>query len=164
MENRMLIRALFLCACLATLVAVPPCARAQQEHGHQHDASGAAVAQMQLDDGKPWQTDESLRTGMAGIHAAFQADHPAIHAGTESDEQYAALASRVESQVNQIVAQCRLPPAADAQLHFVIADLLQGVSLMRGQDPQRSRHDGAALVHGALRAYGQFFDHPGWTP
>jgi hypothetical protein len=33
---------------------------------------------------------------------------------------------------------------------------------MRGQDPQRSRHDGAALVHGALRAYGQFFDDPGW--
>lgn len=158
------IRALFLCACLATLVAVPPYALAQQEHSHQHDASGAAVAQMQLDDGKKWQTDESLRSGMAEIHAAFQGDHPAIHAGTESDEQYDALASRVESQVNQIVAQCKLPAAADAQLHFVIADLLQGVSLMRGQDPQRSRHDGAALVHGALRAYGQFFDHPGWTP
>lgn len=53
--------------------------------------------------------------------------------------------------------------AADANLHYVIADLLQGVSLMRGTDPARSRHDGAALVHGALLAYGKYFDDPGWA-
>jgi len=35
---------------------------------------------------------------------------------------------------------------------------------MRGADPQRSRHDGAARVHGALRAYPQFFDDPDWKP
>jgi hypothetical protein len=34
---------------------------------------------------------------------------------------------------------------------------------MRGQDPARTRHDGAALVHGALIAYGKYFDDPGWT-
>jgi len=97
---------------------------------------------------------------MAEIHAAFEADHPAIHAGEETDAQYEALASRIETQVNLIVANCKLPPAADANLHFVIADLLQGVSLMRGQDAQRTRHDGAALVHGALGAYGKYFDDP----
>jgi hypothetical protein len=31
---------------------------------------------------------------------------------------------------------------------------------MRGQDAQRTRHDGAALVHGALGAYGRYFDDP----
>jgi len=35
---------------------------------------------------------------------------------------------------------------------------------MRGQDPQRTRHDGAALVHGALIAYGKYFDDPGAQP
>lgn len=49
-------------------------------------------------------------------------------------------------------------------LHFVVADLLQGVSLMRGKDIARSRHDGAALVHGALKAYGQYFGDPEWKP
>jgi hypothetical protein len=49
---------------------------------------------------------------------------------------------------------------ADAQLHVVVGDLLQGVGLMRGGDPARSRHDGATLVHGALRAYPKFFDDP----
>ena len=28
----------------------------------------------------------------------------------------------------------------------------------------RTRHDGAALVHSALIAYGQYFEDPGWQP
>jgi len=144
-------------------MSVAGSALAQQEHQHQHGQATAAVGQLQLDAGRKWPTDASLRTGMAGIRAAFDADHPAIHAGKESDAQYEALAARVESQVNDIVKNCKLPAAADANLHYVIADLLQGVSLMRGQDPARTRHDGAALVHGALIAYGKYFDDPGWT-
>jgi Ni/Co efflux regulator RcnB len=152
---------LALIVALAALAA-PALAQAQHQHegGHQHDTSSAAVANLKLDGDKKWATDASLRSGMAAIHAAFKADHPAIHAGTQSDAQYDALAARIEAQVNSIVANCKLPPAADANLHYVVADLMQGVGLMRGQDPQRTRHDGAALVHGALRAYGQYFDDP----
>ena len=156
---------LVLIAALAVLAA-PATALAQHEHaqGHMHDASSATVANLALDGGKKWPTDASLRDGMSGIRAAFDADHPAIHAGTETDAQYDALAGRIEEQVNSIVANCKLPPAADANLHYVIADLMQGVGLMRGTDPQRTRHDGAALVHGALRAYPKYFDDPGWKP
>jgi len=146
-----------LAACLLAVTA-----SAQTQHEHMHQSSGAAITQLQLDQGKKWPTDPSLRSGLAAIQAAFDADHPAIHAGQETDAQYAALAGKIEAQVQGIVANCKLPPAADANLHFVIADLLQGVSLMRGEDPKRSRHDGAALVHGALRAYPKYFDDPGW--
>jgi hypothetical protein len=146
-----------LAACFFALTAA-----AQAEHEHMHQSSAAAIAQLQLDQGKKWPTDPSLRSGMAAIQAAFDADHPAIHAGQETDAQYAALAGKIEAQVQGIVANCKLPPAADANLHYVIADLLQGVSLMRGEDPKRSRHDGAALVHGALTAYPKYFDDPGW--
>jgi hypothetical protein len=125
-----------------------------------HHGSGGAVAQLSLDAGKKWGTEESLRTGMAAIRTAFDADHPAIHAGTQTDAQYDALAARIEGEVGTIVKNCRLPAAADANLHFVIADLLQGASLMRGKVPDRTRHDGAALVHGALNAYAKFFDDP----
>jgi hypothetical protein len=138
--------------------------RAQHEHDHGTATATAAIVNLRLDGGEKWPTDASLRKGMAEIHAAFEADHPAIHAGKATDVQYEALAGRIEAQVNTIVANCKLPPAADANLHYVIADLLQGVGLMRGQDPERTRHDGAALVHGALRAYGQFFDDPHWQP
>jgi hypothetical protein len=134
----------------------------QQQHG-MHGA-GSAVTQLQLKDGQKWQTDASLRQGMANIRAAFDTDHPAIHAGEQTDAQYTALATRIDEQVKSIVANCRLPADADANLHFVVADLLQGVSLMRGEDTARSRHDGAALVHGALNAYGRYFDDPEWKP
>ena len=136
---------------------------AQQQHEHEHESGVAAVASIELDAGRKWVTDASLRAGMADIRAAFDADHPAIHAGQQTDAQYDALAGRIEAQVNTIVANCRLPPEADANLHYLIADLSQGVGLMRGQDPARTRHEGAALVHGALRAYGEFFDDPAWS-
>lgn len=142
-------------------VSVAGSALAQQEHQHQH--AGAAVANLQLDAGHKWATEISLRLGMASIRAAFDADHPSIHEGKETDAQYEALAAPIESQVNDIVKNCKLPPAADANLHYVIADLSQGVSLMRGQDPAHTRHDGAALVHGALIAYGKYFDDPDWV-
>jgi len=137
---------------------------AQPAHEHEHagGASAPLVAKLELRAGKPWPTDASLRSGMAAIRAAFDADHPAIHAGRESDAQYEALAGRIEREVNSIVANCKLPPDADAQLHYVVGDLLQGVALMKGSDPEKSRHDGAARVHGALRAYGKYFDDPGW--
>jgi hypothetical protein len=134
-------------------------------HAHAHHGAGKAlVSQLQLNQGQRWATDASLREGMAAIREAFDADHPRIHAGEQTDAQYDALATRIEAQVNQIVAQCKLPPDADAQLHLVVGDLLQAVGLLRGSDPQRSRHDGAALVHGALRAYPKFFDDPSWQP
>ena len=153
----------FACAVLAagsTLICAAP-ARAGEadEHAHMH-GGGAAVTQMTLNAGQKWATDAPLREGMAAIRAAFDADHPAIHAGSETDAQYEALAATIEGAVNGIVANCHLPPAADANLHYVIADLLQGASLMRGKEPGKSRHDGAALVHGALIAYGRHFDDP----
>lgn len=151
-------------ACMAGLLTIPVSAQQNVEHAHAHHHEGSAVSQLQLDDGARWPTDESLRSGMAAIRAAFDADHPAIHAGTETDAQYEALATRIEAQVNSIVEQCKLPAQADANLHFVIADLSQGVIRMRGAEPGKTRHEGAALVHGALRAYGRYFDDPSWVP
>jgi len=130
---------------LASMAA--PHAMAQAEHEHAHDHAQAAVGQLKLNDGKKWATDAPLRAGMAAIETAFEA-----------------LAGRIDAQVNSIVANCKLPPEADANLHYVIADLSQGVGLMRGGDPARTRHDGAALVHGALRAYDTFFDAAAGAP
>jgi hypothetical protein len=154
-----------------TTAMAPAFTWAQHEHaGHeqnQHDqqhATGGAVTQLKLNGAAKWATDASLREGMRNVRAAFDADHPAIHAGTQTDDAYALLASRVEQQVKSIIANCRLPADADANLHFIVADLLQSVSIMRGEDSARSRHDGASLVHGLLRAYPRYFDDPAWKP
>lgn len=146
---------------VCTCVSIP--AQAFAQHAHEHASGAAAVGNMKFDAGRKWSTDAPLRSGMAGIRTAFEADHGAIHDGRETDAQYETLAARIESQVESIVANCKLPAAADENLHYVVADLAQGVNLMRGKDPERTRHDGAALVHGALLAYGKYFNDPGWT-
>ena len=155
---------LLLTALVGSLVLMPFSARAVEaphEESHAHDVAG--IAQLQFDDDRKWPTDASLRSGMASIRSAFEADHAAIHAGRETPAQFETLAGRIEPQIQMILQQCKLPPAADANLHFVIADLMRGVSQMRGQDPAITRHDGAALVHGALEAYGKYFDDPQWS-
>lgn len=138
-----------------------PAGCAKHDGGHDaHASGGAAIEQLALDAGRKWHTDEPLRAGMGAVHAAFEAERAAIDAGSASDAHYDALAGRIDAPVQDIVRNCKLPPAADANLHFIVADLMRGVHEMRGGDPARTRHDGAALVHGALDAYGNFFDDP----
>lgn len=151
----------------ATVAAHAPANRAPAEHadhaGHDaaHDTTaGAAIDQLALDAGHKWATDPPLRAGMAAIHGAFDAEHAAIDAGTLGDAQYEALAGRIDGAVQDIIRNCKLPPAADANLHYVIADLARGAQEMRGGDPARTRREGAVRVHRALDAYGRFFDDP----
>lgn len=149
------------CIALALAAAFPINANAQENHAHTHSTAG--VARLQLNAGNRWTTDAPLRSGMAAVREAFEADHPAIHDGKETAAQYQALAARIEKEVQSIIANCKLPADADANLHYIVADLMQGVSLMRNGETADSRHEGAALVHGALNAYPRFFDDPTWA-
>lgn len=142
-------------AFLAPLVAVP-LATAQ----HPHDAGAHALS---LDHGKQWTTDASLRQGMTAIRDAVAADHQAIHGNTESAEQYRALAGKIDAQIASIVQDCKLAPAADAQLHVLLSDIVGGSEQMKGAAAQ-NRRQGAARVVGALETYPRYFDHPGWRP
>lgn len=132
---------------------------ATHQHGH-----GAAPAELTLNAGQKWTTDAPLRSGMEHIRNALAAALPDIHRNTLSDTQYAALANTVSGEVHGIVVNCKLEPQADAQLHLIIADMLQGVEAMAGKTPQSSRQEGAVQVVGALEKYSAFFDHPHWTP
>lgn len=108
----------------AVAVTVPT--EHEQHSDHGHAATGAAlVSQMQLNESRRWPTDASLRAGMLEIRTVFDAHHPRIHAGTQSDAEYDELSTIVEKSVNRIVGQCKLPAAADAQLHYVVGDLLR---------------------------------------
>ena len=130
---------------------------------HQHD-HGAAPAELTLNAGTKWATDAPLRSGMEHIRNALAAALPDIHRNTLADTQYAALANTVSSEVSGIVANCKLQPQADAQLHLIIADMLQGVEAMQGKHAQSTRQHGAMQVVGALEKYADFFDHPHWKP
>jgi hypothetical protein len=69
----------------------------------------------------------------------------------------------VETQVATIVAQCKLDPAADANLHLIIAELVAGADAMQGKSATAPAA-GATQVLRALNQYGTYFNHPGWNP
>jgi hypothetical protein len=127
------------------------------EHGH-----GAGAAKLELDQGKKWQTDAPLRKGMEGIRSALASDLEAIHANKATAKQYKALAKRIEGEVAGIVQNCKLEPEADAQLHLVIAELIEGAEAMEGKRKGAARRAGAERVAKALNAYGEHFEHAGW--
>jgi hypothetical protein len=139
-------------AALAISVALAfaaPVAHGQAGHDHGH---AAGEAKLVLNQGKKWPTDAPLRQGMENIRAALG-----------GGMKYQALANRVNAEVAGIVQNCKLEPEADAQLHLVIAEIMAGVEAMEGKAKGETRRAGAERIARALHAYGEHFDHAGWT-
>lgn len=136
---------------------------AAETGAHRHEP-GASPSTLKLNDGKKWATDAPLRKGMENIRVAMAAALPAIHTNKLSSAKYNALAQKTSNEVAYIVANCKLDPQADAQLHLIIADMLSGVEAMQGKTKGAKRQTGAVTVLGALEKYDTYFDHPGWKP
>jgi len=128
---------------------------------HQHAAG--EPTKLMLDHGRKRPTDEPLRKGMTEIRGALDAKHEATRKGTMKPADYEALGKAVETQVATIVAQCKLEPAADANLHLIVAELLAGADAMKGKS-KATPAAGAAQAIGAVNEYGRYFNHPGWKP
>jgi hypothetical protein len=131
--------------------------------GHKHE-HGVEAAKLQLNAGKKWETDAALRQAMGNIREAMAASLHEIHENKLSKKGYAALAHKVESEVGDIVANCKLGSKADEQLHLIIAELLEGAGEMTGKTKKVKRQSGAVRVIGALEKYGAHFDDAGFKP
>lgn len=152
---------ILLATALASTLAIGVGAPASAADPHQHAAGESA--KLALDHGKKWASDEPLRKNMADIRAALAAKQAGIHKGTLTPEDYKALGSLVEGRVATIVAECKLAPAADANLHLIVAELLAGADAMQGKS-KTAASAGAVQAVRAVNAYGKYFDHPGWKP
>lgn len=125
---------------------------------HSDDGHGAAAQELRLQS-KRWPTDEPLRQSMSDIRAAMAIAFPQIHMGQFTSAQYGALAEEIEKRVDHVVSNCRLPEEADAQLHVVLVQVVEGAEAMRSVP---DRVGGAMRVIQAIEAYGRYFDHPDW--
>jgi hypothetical protein len=132
-------------------------ALAAESHGHH----GHGEVKLQLDQGRKWATDAPLRQGMGVIRAALAQNHDAIHKGRLSAAQYEVLGATVEHHVGRIVAECKLPPEADANLHVVVAELVAAADAMQGRSAEKPAK-GAERAVKALGQYARHFDHPGF--
>lgn len=133
-----------------------PAAAAEHDHGHH----GHDQAKLTLNDGKKWATDEPLREGMARIAAAMETHMKGTHAVKTGDIKHVALAQDINTQVNHIFQNCRLDKQADAVLHLILADIMEGSAVIEGKKPKTKREDGIMTVVHALENYGKHFEHP----
>jgi len=130
-----------------------------QDHHHAHEHG--KPAQLTLDNGKKWATDDNLRLGMSRIRDALAAELPAIHSGKATVGQYRALAQETNDQIAFIVKNCKLEQKMDAVFHLVLADIVAGSDAMMVQGEGEARK-GAEKIARALDSYSAYFDHPGW--
>lgn len=151
-------KTLLLSSVLSLALAAGAVGTAVAAGSHSHGTESAPT-QLMLNNGAKWQTDAPLRQGMDGIRADMSKALPAIHAGTLGAEDFKALAGKLGAHVDYMVANCKLAPEVDEQLHIVLEEVLEGTAAMAGGD---HAEDGAVKVVGALDAYGNHFDHPGW--
>jgi hypothetical protein len=127
------------------------------EHAHDHGAS-ADVALQRPPGGGNWATDAPLRQGMEAIHVALAAALPTFEKGEMSASEAQALAGVVTSQVQFLLANCKLEPDADAQLHILIGQMMSAAEAMVGD---AASIDGVPKLHEAVQLYGDYFEHPG---
>jgi hypothetical protein len=126
---------------------------APAEHQHEHgdntssDDGADALTTLQAS-GRRWAPDPPLQQGMARVGTALDSFER-----TAADEQAAAtLGAETEAAVDHIFANCKLAPAADADLHVVLAELLAGSAalaegrIVEGHERIKRAHAGYAAV------------------
>ena len=98
---------------------------------------------------------------MSEIRVAMVQSLTAIHNSVFTPAQYEALATRIQTQIDYVVGNCKLPEQADQQLHLVLEQIIDGAAEMKSA---ASRKQGAIKIVRALAQYGEYFDHSGWQP
>jgi hypothetical protein len=142
------------------LAAGPGHAAGAADHGHDHhDHATQEAGGLVLNEGERWATDAALREGMGRVRASFAEVLPAYQRGELSTEAATAAARDIDDHVAFLVGNCKLEPAADAVLHVLLAELLQGTATLRKAPASR---EGLPRIHGVLQDYPRYFDHPGW--
>lgn len=127
-----------------------------------HDHGKSAPHKLELNAGKKWGTDPALRQAMSGIHGSVTHALPAAHSGKATAADYDAFGKEVTAQITYMVENCKLDPKADAQLHLIVADIMEGVEAAQGKHGEKKRATGVVRVAQAANAYGKHFDHAGW--
>ena len=128
---------------------------AEEDH-HHHDVSEQQIV---LNQGEKWPIDESLHIGMSAIKKHITSSLNDIHYDRFSDAQYSQLAVELDAQLAYLFKHCQLPPQADAQLHILLAKVMQGVNEIKQTDDKKQ---GAILVIQALKTYPKYFNDPAW--
>ncbi len=127
-----------------------------QDHGHdQHPHPVPADTASTR-----YPVDASLQQGMRNIRTAVDGlGH--YEAGHAAPADAVRLAGEVEDNVRFVIANCKLPPEADAALHGIILPLMQNAGTLKS-DPEK--RETIAAMRKSLADYARQFDDPEAMP
>ena len=135
------------------------------DHNHAHKQTSPQKEQleaqqsMQLDQGKKWPIDASLHSGMSNIKTSMEENISEIHNNQFTSAQYKSLAGKIDVQLAYLFKNCNLPEEADAQLHILLFNIMQGSKQMQSPNSPRS---GAIKTIKTLQKYPHYFDDKNW--
>ena len=122
----------------------------------QHEHAAAPVASQQQPATPRFASDATLRREMQGIRTAVDALEHYEH-GHMSPVQAMTLASEIDDHVRTIIANCKLPPDADAALHGIIVPLMENAGALKQRPEDLSA---IAPMRSALNRYDSQFQDP----
>lgn len=136
----------------ATQATPAPSADAHAKHAHEAPQSVAPPA------GQRWATDAPLQDGMGRIRQAVtMLEH--LEMGHVDPKQAPGLADQIQSAVNDMIANCKLAPDADAALHGLLVKFIAGADAVRTGPVTL---DKLKPMQDALAQYPTQFDDPTW--
>lgn len=130
-----------------------------QEHAHHAPPATVPPTIAQDAPAQRWLADAPLREGMGRIGRTVATFQHYEH-GHMDPGQAVALATLVEQDIQFLVANCKLEPAADAALHAIIARLSLAAQAVKADPGDRST---IPSMREALRDYQRQFDDPGFN-
>lgn len=140
---------------LATVMLALAIPLAQAQHAHEdHDATTAAPA----NPAQRFETDAALREGMGRIHEALK-ELRHYEMGHMPESIAVEKVQEIQSAIDYLFANCKLPADADAALHTILAPLLGAVQAF-----EKNPKDMAAVagMRDAANNYPHRFKDPDW--
>jgi len=128
-----------------------------EDISHHHHSAHVLNDKTTAKPSKKFIADQSLLKRMNTIQQTMMALHK--NDSSERKKEYLSeIGGKIEFTVQDIFKNCKLAPDADAAIHPILADILDGASqLKRGQGKE-----GHKKIHNALLKYEDYFDQAGW--
>lgn len=125
--------------------------------------STSSNQEAQLNQGKRWETDKPLRESMEKISLLAKKNMSAIHNEKQTQDAYAEMGNAIKKQTDLIFKNCKLPPAADQELHKILIPILNSVTIFTGKGTSREKHEAFVVLLNSLAQYGSHFEHKNWS-
>ncbi|WP_136414620.1 hypothetical protein [Herbaspirillum sp. ST 5-3] len=148
---------------ILALCASPWTGATAHARDHRHQGPGERQEVPGIRPAVKWETDDIVRQRMEIIRQAVATVQVDIQQDRLDSHGYQQLAELINTNVGQIIKDCKLTQAADAALNTVVlTDLTHSSELMRTSLRRPAQRAGALGVLQSLRLYGEYFEHPGW--